>query len=53
MSAEFTTKNPKRIRFLEYEPGDEVELLVQRDNEESDLEVTLGSRIVIEGSEGP
>jgi predicted dehydrogenase len=23
MSAEFTTKNPKRIRFLEYEPGGE------------------------------
>ena len=40
-------------RILEYEPGDEVELLVERDNEEFDLEVTLGSRIVIEGSEGP
>jgi putative serine protease PepD len=40
-------------RILEYEPGDEVELLVQRGNEEFDIEVTLGSRIVIEGSEGP
>jgi membrane-associated protease RseP (regulator of RpoE activity) len=37
-------------RILEYKPGDEVELLVERDNEELDLEVTLGSRIVIERS---
>ena len=40
-------------RILEYEPGGEVELRVRRGNEELEFEVTLGSRIVIEGSENP
>jgi membrane-associated protease RseP (regulator of RpoE activity) len=40
-------------RVLEYEPGEEIDLRVRRGNEELELEVTLGSRIVIEGSENP
>ena len=40
-------------RILEYEPGGEVEMRVRRGNEELEFEVTLGSRIVIEGSENP
>ena len=35
-------------RVLEHEPGDEVELRVQRGDEELEIEVTLGARFVIE-----
>ena len=35
-------------RVLRYEPGDEVELRVQRDREELEIEVTLGARFTLE-----